>query len=79
MCDKCIYQKYIDKIEKMIATGNYNNVIDFLSGLKAQLEEKKHITEKQADAVNRIWTLGQPKQATTTGARYHRGHARVLR
>ena len=30
MCDKCIYQKYIDKIEKMIATGNYNNVIDFL-------------------------------------------------
>ena len=54
MCDRCIYEKYMIKIDGMIKSGKHDNRIDFLSSVRQQIEEKKHITEKQADAVNMI-------------------------
>jgi hypothetical protein len=63
------------KIDGMIKSGKHDNRIDFLSSVRQQIEEKKHITEKQADAVNMIWSRDGQKSYS----KYNRGHARVMR
>ncbi len=56
MCDSCNYEENLKLINEMLDDGyEYEFAEDTLSGIREWIEENKHVTEKQEQAILNIY------------------------
>lgn len=54
MCDTCEHEEVLEDLNEMCADPNYDWANDTLSGIAEWVEENRHVTEKQIDAIRNI-------------------------
>lgn len=54
MCDTCEWEEVLKELNDLCADPDYEWANDTLSGISEWVEEKKHVTEKQVDAIANI-------------------------
>ena len=54
MCRQCDWQEYVERVERMINSGDFNFAEDTLQGILTWVEENEHITPAQKKAVENI-------------------------
>ena len=55
MCNNCNWENSLDDIDELLADDNISDSgVDFLESVRECVEENKHITESQADAVDKF-------------------------
>ncbi|MFA6509976.1 MAG: hypothetical protein WCV62_05925 [Candidatus Peribacteraceae bacterium] len=54
MCDTCEWEEQLEELNELCADNDYEWANETLSGIAEWVEEKKHITAKQMDAIGRI-------------------------
>lgn len=54
MCDSCEWEEILEELNDLCADPDYEWANDTLSGIAEWVEEKKHVTEKQVDAIANI-------------------------
>ena len=56
MYDGCDWEDYVDKIEEMQGDSDYDFAESTLIGILDWVEDNEHITEKQQDAIDNIYS-----------------------
>jgi hypothetical protein len=56
MCDYCEWEDYVEKIDNMLSDGKYDFAIETLKGIKEWVEDNGHITDRQMEAVDNIYS-----------------------
>jgi hypothetical protein len=54
MCDTCEHEEALEELNELCADSDYDWANDTLSGIAEWVEEKKHVTGKQVDAIANI-------------------------
>lgn len=54
MCDSCDWETVLSAVNEMLDDEDYEFAFDTLGGIVEWIEEHKHVTEKQKDAVQNI-------------------------
>lgn len=54
MCDTCEWEENLEELNELCEDPDYEWANDTLSGIAEWVEEKKHVTEKQVDAIANI-------------------------
>jgi hypothetical protein len=54
MCEKCEWEETLEELNDLCADPDYEWANDTLSGIAEWVEKKKHVTEKQVDAIENI-------------------------
>ena len=54
MCKECEYEDYLDELDMMINDELFGFALNTLEGIYEFVEDNKHITEKQKQAIDNI-------------------------
>lgn len=54
MCDTCEHEEVLDELNALCEDPDYEWAYETLSGIAEWAEKKKHVTEKQVDAIRNI-------------------------
>lgn len=54
MCDTCEWEEVLEELNDLCADPGYEWANETLSGIAEWVEEKRHVTAKQIDAIWRI-------------------------
>lgn len=54
MCDDCYWKDSLQELEELCLDDDFSWAIDTLQGIAETIEERKHITERQSDAITNI-------------------------
>jgi len=54
MCSKCEWVLYLQEIDDLLVSGDYDFAQDTLEGIKDWVEKNEHITAGQIKAINNI-------------------------
>lgn len=56
MCKKCDWEEYIKKCDEVLANDNMEWCHEFVDSVKEWAEDNTHITEKQAEVIDKHFT-----------------------
>ena len=54
MCGRCSWEEFVEKIDDLQTSGDFDWAEDTLAGIDDWVQREKHITNKQKEAVENI-------------------------